>query len=191
MYVEALCRIRRRALCVHAGRAQMRQSLSPLYVGNLRKIRPSAGQTSSAKGVRVRLLKSGAHDALVYVYRPATLAKPLARKDVRAFLCKCGYAGMSAEGCLSALSHQVRFAEEFSHEIGVFLDYPLEDVIGFIEHHGSGFLCRGCWKAYGNQEATQRRFALYRKRRDVYLKCYRRGVGVFTAHRSKHTSCSA
>ena len=68
--------------------------------------------------------------------------------------------------------------EDFPHEIGVFLDYPLEDVIGFIRNRGSGFCCLGCWKAYSNAEAAEKTFALYRKCREVYLNCYGKGFDV-------------
>ena len=40
-------------------------------------------------------------------------------------------------------------AADFPHEIGVFLGYPLEDVVGFIRHRGKCFTCCGCWKSYG------------------------------------------
>ena len=79
---------------------------------------------------------------------------------------------------IDALARRVHCGEEFPHEIGVFLDYPLEDVVGYIENRGDRALCAGCWKAYSNADEAQRRFALYRKCREVYLRCYRKGFGV-------------
>ena len=80
--------------------------------------------------------------------------------------------------CIDALARRVHCGEEFPHEIGVFLDYPLEDVVGYIENRGDRALCSGCWKAYSNADEARRRFALYRKCREVYLRCYRKGFGV-------------
>lgn len=71
-----------------------------------------------------------------------------------------------------------RKAREFPHEIGVFLDYPLEDVQGFMANGGAGAVCQGCWKAYGDAQEAYRRFRLYGKCREVYLSCYRRGFDV-------------
>ena len=38
--------------------------------------------------------------------------------------------------------------KNFPHEIGVFLGYPLDDVIGFIEH--KPYYLVGDWKVYQN-----------------------------------------
>ena len=77
-----------------------------------------------------------------------------------------------------AISETIRCAEDFPHDIGIFLAYPLEDVIGFMKNHGGNYCCLGCWKAYGNAEAAERRFDLYRKCRRIYLSCYRRGFSL-------------
>ena len=130
------------------------------------------------KGVRVRLLRECEKGALIYVYRPAMLEKRLARGEVRIFLEKRGYAGLTMDERIDALARRVHCGEEFPHEIGVFLDYPLEDVVGYIENRGDRALCAGCWKAYSNADEARRRFALYRKCREVYLRCYRKGFGV-------------
>ncbi len=58
------------------------------------------------------------------------------------------------------------------------LEKRLEDVVGYIENRGDRALCAGCWKAYSNADEARRRFALYRKCREVYLRCYRKGFGV-------------
>ena len=83
-----------------------------------------------------------------------------------------------AVGGTACDSRAVRAGTDFPHEIGVFLGYPLEDVIGFIRNKGQCFCCLGCWKAYSNEAQARRVFALYEKCRNVYLSCYRRGFGV-------------
>lgn len=131
------------------------------------------------KGVQVRLLKCCASGALVYVYRPQRLAQRLAQADIQGFLIQQGYGDTSLNGALLTLSQHIRCCAEFPHEIGVFLDYPLADVLGFIQNKGENFCCTGCWKAYGNEAQARRTFALYRKCREVYLTCYRqKGYGV-------------
>lgn len=131
----------------------------------------------SGKGLRARLLKRCPHGDLVYLYRPAMLEARLCAPETARFLETLGYGGLSMEGCLAALAQRIHCGE-FPHEIGVFLDYPLADVMGFIENGGCNCCCSGCWKAYSNAADAQKRFMLYRKCRDVYLNCYRRGFGV-------------
>lgn len=132
----------------------------------------------TAKGVEVRLLKRCQDGCLVYVYRPGMLAGILREKDTADFLHTLGYSPCDLDGCFRMLSERIRCGEDFPHEIGIFLAYPLEDVIGFIKNHGDNYCCLGCWKAYGNAEAAERRFNLYRKCRRIYLSCYRRGFSL-------------
>lgn len=57
-------------------------------------------------------------------------------------------------GCgrlLTQLSRRLCCSADFPHEIGVFLGYPLGDVVGFIENRGKNFTCCGCWKSYGDR----------------------------------------
>lgn len=54
---------------------------------------------------------------------------------------------------------KLRRSEDFPHEIGLFLGYPLEDVAGFMELGPCSCKCTGCWKVYGNVEAAKKKFA--------------------------------
>ena len=132
----------------------------------------------AGKGVQARLMKRRAWGGLIYVYRPDQLAARLAQPEILAFLKERGYAGPALEGALETLARRLGQGEEFPHEIGVFLAYPLADVLGFIANHGDNYCCLGCWKAYGNAEAAERRFNLYRKCRRIYLSCYHRGFSL-------------
>ena len=71
-------------------------------------------------------------------------------------------------------------AEGFPHEIGVFLDYPLEDVVGFIENAGQNYKCSGCWKVYCNECETRKLFAKYKKCREVYRRLWSQGRDIRT-----------
>lgn len=69
--------------------------------------------------------------ALVYVYRQEALAALLAQADVQAFLRAMGYGDTSPDGALAFLRQRLTESPCFPHEIGVFLGYPLSDVIAF------------------------------------------------------------
>ncbi len=132
----------------------------------------------SGKGVRLCVFNGVRADSLVYVYRPAALERRLHNPAVREFLKRQGYEGYTLKEDIEKLSCKVAEGDDFPHEIGIFLDYPLEDVEGFIENRGQAYCCLGVWKVYSNEQEARRRFQLYRKCREVYLACYERGFDV-------------
>ena len=139
------------------------------------------------KGVRVTVLKECPHSPwyLVYLYRPARLGDALSRPAVAAFLQGGGYRlpsdPASPAGCadlLRQLAGRLACGEGFPHEIGVFLGYPLGDVVGFIENGGRNFTCCGCWKSYGDPDAARRHFAQLNKCTAIYLRLFHSGTPV-------------
>ena len=129
-----------------------------------RRVR-SWNEQLASKGLSVRVLKGcvRTHQFLIYVYREARLRAIFADEAVRAFLAREGYQLPQEQEqtgiMLTQLSRRLCCSAEFPHEIGVFLGYPLTDVVGFIENRGRNFTCCGCWKAYGDPNAARRHFA--------------------------------
>jgi hypothetical protein len=134
----------------------------------------------SPLGLHVTLLKTCQRtgDRMVYVYRQAWLEEILRDEPTAQFLAGYGYPNSGLSEMLAALSRRYCTEREMPHEIGVFLGYPLEDVVGFIENKGQNFTCCGCWKCYGDPEAAQRHFARYRRCTALYQEWYRRGVPI-------------
>lgn len=136
------------------------------------------------KGLRVRVLKGcvRTHRFLVYVYREARLNELLADEAVRRFLEQEGYRLPQEQeqtaAMLTQLSRRLCCEAEFPHEIGIFLGYPLVDVVGFIENQGRNFTCSGCWKAYGDAHEAQRYFAQLNKCTAVYLRLFHSGTPI-------------
>lgn len=136
------------------------------------------------KGLQVRVLKGcvRTHRYLVYVYRASKLQAVLADASVRSFLQQEGYClpedPADCGTLLTQLSRRLCCAAEFPHEIGIFLGYPLADVVGFIENRGQNFTCSGCWKAYGDPMAAQRYFAQLNKCTAVYLRLFHSGTPI-------------
>ncbi|MBD9241901.1 MAG: DUF3793 family protein [Ruminococcaceae bacterium] len=148
-----------------------------------RRVR-SWNEQLNGKGLRVRVMKGCArtHRFLVYVYREAQLSAVLADKAVQEFLRQEGYqlpAEQEQTGALlNQLSRRLCCQAEFPHEIGVFLGYPLPDVVGFIENRGQNFTCCGCWKSYGEPAAARRRFDQLSKCTAVYLRLFHSGTPI-------------
>ncbi len=133
----------------------------------------------SSRGVRLTVLSRDRNGALIYAYRPVMLEQDLSAPAVRVFLMGCGYERPdSAEAALMTLSRRIRAQKGFPHEIGLFLSYPLEDVMGFIQHNGRNFTLCGCWKVYGDACHAARCFARYKKCAEVYLRHFDMGRSV-------------
>lgn len=137
----------------------------------------------NGRGIRLLVLKECPirHWFLIYLYRPARLEAVLGRPEVRQFLQQEGYAlplqaaGDACQPLLAQLAGRLACDGDFPHEIGVFLGYPLEDVVGFIRNRGQNFTCCGCWKAYGDPAAAQRIFDQFQKCTAIYLRLFHSG----------------
>ena len=130
------------------------------------------------KGVRILPLRYRNSHALIYLYRPAQLAGDLHNEEAKAILRHCGYASECAEKCIARLMKRLQDADDFPHEIGLFLGYPPEDVSGFIAHHACDYKCVGCWKVYGDESKCRRLFAQYKQCTRIYESSLERGADL-------------
>ncbi len=129
-----------------------------------------------ARGLALRIVPIARRRALCYLYREALVQRMLCSEPEAAFLRRRGYRSLRVEDALCTLFARVARGGEFPHEIGLFLGYPLRDVIGFIEHGGRDCVCCGCWKCYGDASEAQRLFARYERCTRAYRRLYGAGV---------------
>lgn len=100
---------------------------------------------------------------LLYLYREDLLMRLLERKGVAIILRKQGYdSPTELQPTLRQLCSQVR-GGTFPHEIGIFLGYPLKDVLAFMGHIRLAFSCQGPWKIYGDPSASLELACRYRE----------------------------
>lgn len=113
----------------------------------------------SRLGIEMTILDQRERSVLVFVYRPSHLLRTISSKESAELLGTLGYDASDVNKSLSILAQRIDVANpssgrrrtcSFPHEIGVFLGYPVEDVIGFMENQGDNYLVCGCWKAYSN-----------------------------------------
>lgn len=126
--------------------------------------------------VQILLERPGSSSVIVFVYRHDRLEQMLSDDAYQSFLAEAGYERTNLDGLLEQLSYRLRTQPEFPHEIGVFLGYPLRDVIGFIENHGRNFTCCGFWKSYGDPAEMQVCFACYRRCIQTYVAMFEQGI---------------
>ena len=130
------------------------------------------------KGISLTILRQREKRVLVYVYRRSKLRKELKQPAVAEFLKEYGYAGMSMEKAVQRLRERLYECDSFPHEIGVFLGYPLRDVIGFIENGGDNCKCANCWKVYSDENEAKKTFAKYKKCEEMYFRLWKHGKSV-------------
>ena len=136
------------------------------------------GRRLEPLGICVRVLKECCGACMIYVYRVRWVARLLAAPANCRFLKEMGYAPADTDGMLAQLSDRLCLERDYPHEIGVFLGYPLRDVIGFIENRGWNYTCCGLWKSYSDPEKAQRCFDRYRKCTALYTRMYHQGTPV-------------
>ncbi|WP_029694843.1 DUF3793 family protein [Lacrimispora indolis] len=131
------------------------------------------------KGISLLVLCRRRNKALIYVCRKSRLQADLSRPEVGRFLKAYGYGQMEVEAALNRLKERLNQEGDFPHEIGVFLGYPLEDVVGFIQNGGKNSKCTGYWKVYADEREAALVFARYRKCRTVYAQLWQNGRTVW------------
>lgn len=153
-------------------------------------------------GIHLSVLVWRPCGALVYAYRPNSLATYLADPRAKTALAKEGYDTGNLSACLVHLAARITLASsnaaesaydgsvcalarnrhcdtgcicEFPHEIGYFLGYPYEDVHQFIVQHGENYKVFGAWKVYTNVEQALTTFDSYRACTQYLTYIYQQG----------------
>lgn len=129
----------------------------------------------NGKGVYTDILRIREQRALLYVYRKKRLEQDLKKPGVPELLRGYGYESSDLNDYLARLKGRLQESDCFPHEIGLFLDYPLLDVIGFIEQGGKNCKYCGVWKVYSDECETKALFARFRKCTEVYRKVFASG----------------
>ena len=156
-------------------------------------------------GIHLSVLVWRPCGALVYAYRPNSLATYLADPRAKTALAREGYDTDNLPLCLAhlasritlasnnaaecacgqtrcALDHQANCSKdctcEFPHEIGYFLGYPYDDVHEFIVQRGENYKIFGAWKVYANVEQALATFDAYRACTQYFTFVYQQGCSL-------------
>lgn len=127
------------------------------------------------KGLRAVPVRMTAEFALVYLYRPDFLKRDLGSEEATRLLTSLGYEPQSVNRSVAFLARMMREKEAFPHEIGLFLGYPPEDVLGFMKSSREGVKCVGCWKVYGDEARARAAFWRFQRCREVFEENVQRG----------------
>ena len=129
-----------------------------------------------------RILYPGRERLVILIYREAKLREYLSREEVMAFIYKCGYETSDISKIFPVfVKRYMRYMElkqDFPHELGLFLGYPIEDVEGFIKENGKNYLYSGYWKVYKDAELKIRLFKNYEKVQTEIVRLLYEGLDI-------------
>lgn len=116
------------------------------------------------------------------LYRRCKLVKHLHQTDVKELMIKLGYSQYELRFILMELKARYQYymqqKEAFPHELGLILEYPVKDVIGFMENQGKNFLYTGYWKVYHNLPNALEVFERYTQAREMVLRMVLEGFPI-------------
>ncbi|ROR28249.1 uncharacterized protein DUF3793 [Mobilisporobacter senegalensis] len=119
--------------------------------------------------VRIKILYQLRAGNILLIYDASLLEQQLSKPEIKAFLKNYDYPlNHSLDEMIDFLALRIKKSKEYPHEIGVFLGYPLDDIIGFIMNQGKNYKLCGYWKVYSNEKDTIHIFDSYTKSR-LYL----------------------
>lgn len=131
------------------------------------------------KGIYIKRLCFCQKRILILVYGKNLLEKTVYDPKHIPLLQKEGYP--LSEGLDAVLDHlcmRLQQQAEFPHEIGIFLGYPLDDVIGFRQNRGKNYKLSGYWKVYGDERSAKKLFEKYTRCRDNVCKRINSGMSL-------------
>ncbi|TGE38239.1 DUF3793 family protein [Desulfosporosinus fructosivorans] len=110
------------------------------------------------KNIKLREIKTQNGRVQVLFYHSTSLDNALCNKVNLKFLRGLGYPQQySVEGYVNYLVTRLN-KKDFPHEIGLFLGYPLKDVLGYIGHPSLKLVKINGWKIYGNDKLSNKRY---------------------------------
>lgn len=151
--------------------------LKNVKISNLVTVKPGQWMTIRRFLEKSRIvcvpLYADSEKEVLFLYRPERLERHLRQENVRKFLRRYGYEDYRIGAVLRRLRLRYRryagSGQEFPHELGVLLEYPVEDVEGFIVNQGRNSLTSRYWKVYHNRQQAEQTFRAYDAAREQAL----------------------
>lgn len=130
-----------------------------------------------------RLLYSSENRYIYLVYRKRALEALLKKPLTIAYLSGFSYEEFDLangiEKSIAHLSFRLQTAldnkKDFPHEIGVFMGYPIDDILDFVKNSGRNYEVSGYWKVYHKKEVAIRVFKQYDLARAAAVRHIRNG----------------
>ena len=132
--------------------------------------------------IRYRFLRINDGKGILVLYREKEIEDYLHLEENQTFLNGFGYHSGSITDMLDQLSERIDGyncdKNIFPHEIGVFLEYPLHDVEGFLVNEGKNYAYSGYWKVYQDVQGAMQKFKRYDEDRDYVIRAVMSGKTI-------------
>lgn len=119
----------------------------------------------------------------VLLFRRNEMQEFLNRFEIQKILKQLGYTDFNLITVLLKLSAHMKAykngLQDFPHELGILLGYPIDDVLAYMANHGENYKYCGYWKVYHNIEQAKRQFEAFNKVRDSAIAGVLNGTGLF------------
>lgn len=120
-------------------------------------------------------LKKDATNTFVLFYNKDKMGLGISDSKNMKFLKRFGYnENMDIKQCLILLGK--RFQNMCPHEIGIFLGYPLDDVVSFVDYPNDECKMVGYWKVYHDIEGAEIIFNKYNEIKATIIKLMLEGM---------------
>lgn len=138
-----------------------------------------------------KLLYKAQNKYIYLIYRKKAIEHLLSMKKNSNYLKTMGYEeyilNNDVDAAIDYLALRLGYALDnkhgFPHEMGVFMGYPLEDVLGFIENNGQNYQLSGYWKVYQNKDVAVRIFRQYDSARNMALNLIAKGGALSSLYK--------
>ena len=115
-------------------------------------------------GFSVTAAKSSKDTVFVLVYNPLLLRNLLGDVFVSSYLLGKGYkTPLNTCSVIKELVKRIMTKNDFPHEVGIILGYPIQDVIEFEAKNGKDCKYCGYWKSYSDVENAKKCMCSYKK----------------------------
>lgn len=133
-----------------------------------------------------KLLYKTDNKYIYLIYRKKALEHLFSIRKNADYLSSIGYEKYLIENDIDAaidylalrLEGALEKKQDFPHEMGIFMGYPLEDVLGFINNKGNNYQLSGYWKVYKNKDVAIRLFKQYDLARNMALNLIKKGEAL-------------
>ena len=126
------------------------------------------------------ILYENSNKIALLLYNEPEMNKYLNNESIKAFLMDMGYKDISFKNILKIFKLRyekyMQDNEEFPHEMGILLGYPIEDVKGFVKNKGKNSLYTGYWKVYDKVEEKEKLFEKFKQVEETMIKLIYYGI---------------
>ena len=145
----------------------------------------------SSLGKKIVSVSRSSSNVLVFIYDESLLYQAVCGRNQMIYLMHKKYpVGRGLNALIQELLLRMSCQVSFPHEVGLFLGYPLEDVISFERDGGHSSKFSGLWQGYGDVDEARKKMMQYRQCSLTCSKCFDMGMGFYYISKNYKIICN-